>query len=198
MADPKNDKGDAWTVGADPDVLTAEDTCTADEIEQSVRAFLLGDINLAQLEGFMAEDLYAVADTGYQFYQEGKYEEALSLFRGLLNYNPNDPYFWGMLGAIYQRKNNPEEAIWHYRQATDLYPEDVSSWANMGEMMIQESGRLKGKGEEERAAELFQEAVAALQKAIELDPEGENPSSLRARGVVAAAVGILQTEKKAS
>ncbi|MCA9728833.1 MAG: tetratricopeptide repeat protein, partial [Candidatus Eisenbacteria bacterium] len=133
------------------DILNENDTCTVADIEESVKAFLLGDITLAQLEGVSAEDIYAVADMGYDLFEAGKIEEARKIFEGLNTYNPMDSYFHSVLGSIYQREERFEDAARHYKSAVELYPEDVSSWTNLGETMLRWCGKQSQAGEIEAA-----------------------------------------------
>lgn len=70
------------------------------EIEAAVVGFLTGDLTLAQIEGPTAEDLYQVADLGYDLAAEGKLEDARGIPEGLYCYNPFDAYFHAALGSM--------------------------------------------------------------------------------------------------
>jgi len=179
----------------DADLDVAELTCSPDEIEEAVQGFLLGDLTLAQVEGYEADDLYAIADMGYDMYEEGRYDDALKIFQGLNALNHLDPYFHNMLGALYEMKGNLDKAISHLYASVTLYPDDVHSWASVGELMLERSARYQVEGNAEEAAEVFNGAVEALGKAIELDPKGENPASLRARTLVTVAAESIRARQ---
>ncbi len=179
--------------------ISDDDACSVEEIEESIKGFLLGDLTLAQLEGLSAEDLYGIADMGYDLLEEGKVDEARKVFEGLNVYNPFDPYFHSILGSIYQRLGESDMALRHYESAVELYPEDVNSWTNAGEIMLEKSAELMQAEKTREAAEtLFKEAIHCLDQSIKLDPEGENPSSLRARALVGVIAGTIEAKKKAS
>jgi len=179
-------------------VLSEEDCCTVEDIEEAVSGFLVGDITLAQLEGISAEEMYSIADTGYDLFEAGKLEDAKKIFEGLACYNPMDAYFHSVLGSIYQKEENFEEATKQYRGAVELYPEDISSWTNLGETLFVWAGRLQTAGDTEKAVEAFEASVVALTQAIERAPQDEeNDSALRARALVSVATSIYE-ERQAS
>ena len=181
------------------EVLNENDTCTTEDIEEAIKGFILGDLTLAQLEGISAEDIYAVADMGYDLFEEGKIEEAKKIFEGLYTYNPMDPYFHAVLGSIYQRQSNFAEAASHYATAVELYPEDVTAWTNLGETQLQWAAALQQDGEVERAAEAFTIAVEALTQAVERTDDVEaNDSALRARALISVAANIYEARQAAS
>lgn len=178
------------------DVLNENDTCTVEDIEEAVKGFILGDLTLAQLEGISAEDIYAVADIGYDLFEEGKLEDAKKIFEGLYTYNPMDPYFHTVLGSIYQRESNFAEAASHYATAVELHPEDVTSWTNLGETQLQWAAALQGEGDTERAAEAFSTAVEALTQAVQRTDDAEtNDSALRARALINVAATIYEARQ---
>ncbi|HJL40147.1 MAG TPA: hypothetical protein RMG48_02505 [Myxococcales bacterium LLY-WYZ-16_1] len=146
--------------------------------EENFKKFLLGKITWAQLEGMTMEQAYAIAEFGYTMYQQGRYKDARTLFEGLVIGNPYDPYFHAMLGAIYTRMDMPEEAAQEFSIAIELDPEDINSFVNRGELLLQH-------GE-------FEHAMEDLKAAINLDPEGKNPASLRARALAAATAAAIK------
>lgn len=181
------------------EVLNENDTCSVEDIEEALKGFILGDLTLAQLEGISAEDIYAVADMGYDLFEEGKIEDARKIFEGLYTYNPMDPYFHSVLGSIYQRQSQFAEAARHYVSAVQLYPEDVTTWTNLGETQLQWAAELQQNGDAERAAEAFTGAVEALTQAVERTDAAEpNDSALRARALISVAAGIYEARQAAN
>ncbi len=165
----------------DDRLITERDTCDQDDILESVKAFLLGDLTLAQLEGVTADQLYSMADIGYDYLMEGRTEVARRIFEGLNGYNPMDPYFHSVLGSIYQRTGDHDRAILHYESAVQLYPHEIIWWTNLGETLLVKGNLLRHAGKSDEASALLARAREALQKAMRLDPAGRNPSALRAR-----------------
>lgn len=190
---------DGAVVDEDGDVLLSdEDTCSEADIEEAVGAFMLGDITLAQLEGISADEIYAIADLGYDLFEEGKLEDAQKIFEGLNSYNPMDAYFHNVLGSISQKKQEWEQAVGYFNAASQLYSEDVSTWTNLGECLFQWAAALSETGESERAAQAVESAVTSLGRAIELDPEVKSGSALRARALVSAISGVVESAHRAS
>lgn len=181
---------------AGPEV-TDGDACSIEEIEEAIKGFLLGDLTLAQLEGLTAEDLYGMADVGYDLLEEGRLEDARKIFEGLNVYNPFDPYFHSVLASIYQKQDMPDEALRHYESAVELFPEDIHSWTNAGELMLELSAKYADENEDV-SQKLFHEALCALERAVELDPAGENAASLRARALIGVVVSAFEARRKAS
>jgi len=179
---------DSWT----EDLLTDEDTCTEAEILEAFQGFLEGDLTLAQLEGFSAEDLYQVADMGYDLLSEGRLEDAKKIFEGLYCYNPFDAYFHTALGSIYHRMDELDSAYEHYLSAVELYDEDVQTWTNLGEVALEQSTRLIAEARNEEAEEAFVTAAEAFGRAIGLDPEAQQDAGRRAHALVHLTVGAMQ------
>lgn len=171
------------------DYLTEADTCTEKDIYEAVQGFLTGDLTLAQLEGMSAEDLYQVADLGYDLMMEGRLDEARKIFEGLYCYNPFDSYFHMALGSIFQRFGMLEESFNHYESAVQLYEEDVVGWTNLGEVALELATSLVSS-DPAAAGCRFAQAVEALGRAIALDAEGKHPSGLRARALIAATASV--------
>lgn len=145
---------------------------------ENFKKFLFGKITWAQLEGMTMEQAYSIAEFGYTMYQQGRYKDARTLFEGLVIGNPYDPYFHAMLGAIYTKLDLHEEAAQEFSIAIELDPEDINSYVNRGELLLQH-------GE-------FEAAMEDLKAAIDLDPKGENPASLRARALAAATAAVIK------
>lgn len=161
---------------------TLTDTFSPDRVE----AFIMGEATLGQLYGITIEEAYSVAELGYTLFEQGRVKEAQTVFQGLIISNPYDGYFHGVLGSIYQKQGLSDGAIEEYSIAIGLDPASVESYVNRGELLMQ-----KGN---------FEQAAADFKKAIEMDPDGSNPSVNRARAlasVTAAALGATLNQGKA-
>jgi Flp pilus assembly protein TadD len=147
-------------------------------VPERVEQWLKGEMTLAQLEGLDEDTVYEMADMGYSLFEAGRLGDAQALFEGLEVYNPCDPYFHQMLGAIYQRQNQAELARSQYETALQIEPDNIETLTNLGEVMIE-----LGKPVE---------AAPHLQKAVELDDGAGNPSALRAAGLASVLVEVAQ------
>ena len=97
-------KGELEFVAKEP---TLEDTFTID----TALDFLHGKRTWADLTGMSLDEAFALAQFGYDFYKEARFEEARIMYEGLVITNPYEPYFHGMLGVIYRRLDRPEDAV---------------------------------------------------------------------------------------
>ena len=153
---------------------TLLDTFSPDRVEK----FIMGELTLGQLYGITIEEAYSIAEMGYTMMEQGRLKNAQTVFEGLIISNPYDGYFHAVLGAIYQKQNMVDGAIEEYTLALGLDPANVEAYVNRGELLI-------AKGN-------FVQAAGDFKKAIDLDPDAENPAANRARArasVVAAALG---------
>lgn len=146
--------------------------------EERIKQFVMGEITWAQLEGISMEQAYAFASLAYTMFEQGKYAEAQKIFEGLVISNPYDGYFHAMLGSIYARQEMHEEAVVEFTISAELEPGNIQVYVNRAEILLQH-------GE-------FEYAMEDLKAAIDLDPEGQDPSGLRARALAAATAGLIE------
>jgi tetratricopeptide (TPR) repeat protein len=95
--------------------------------------------------------------SAFENYKKGNLREAESLYRKILNKQPNNPDILHMLGLILCQFANYDLAIPYIRKALQFRPANVAGvYCNLGIA-------LQGKG-------LLDEAITSYQKAIELNP----------------------------
>ncbi|MHC4393668.1 MAG: tetratricopeptide repeat protein [Planctomycetota bacterium] len=153
---------------------TAETTTEeqlSDKLQADIDKVIAGDKTYAEVLGFTGEYLYQIAGMGYKLLQEGNYDDAEGIFRGLVRLNPKDPNLHMWLGSTLHRRGQVAEAIKSYSNALGLEPENATCLANRGELMIVEG--------------LAEDGTKDLMQAIELDPEGKEPATVRARAILA-------------
>ncbi len=172
----KLEKGDVTLPQAKPGEI--EELWTAKNFER----FVLGEITWAQLQGMTMDEAYNIAEYGYGLYQEGKYHDARTVFEGLVICNPYDAYFHNMLGAVYQQLDMKDEAAEEYTIALELDPEHLHAYVNRGELLLQNGD--------------FDKALDDLKRAIEMDPDGRDPASLRARALAMATANAIEALQK--
>ncbi|MGV9171582.1 MAG: tetratricopeptide repeat protein [Promethearchaeia archaeon] len=90
-----------------------------------------------------------------RLFTEGKYNDAISLLKEVLEEEPDNIIFWNYLGKIYVKTERFDDAIEAYRTALEINPKSYSSWQNLGSAFY-EKGDLK-------------HAVVALKKSFSLD-----------------------------
>lgn len=134
---------------------------------QKIQDFINGHIGWADLFNFTPEMLFQLAEFGYTQFQNGRYEDAERVFKTLTILDWNNNYYHSMMGSILQRQKRYGEAIAEYTQAIELSAEDAVSLTHRGEIYLQHG--------------LLKEAREDFERAILLDPEGENRWANRAR-----------------
>lgn len=152
---------------------TLADTFSPDRVEK----FVMGELTLGQLYGITIEEAYSIAELGYTFMEQGRLNEAQTVFQGLVISNPYDAYFHTVLGSIYQKQENIDGALEEYSIAIGLDPANMEAYVNRGELLIR-----KGN---------FEYAAADFKNAIQLDPDGQSPSANRARALASVTAAAL-------
>lgn len=137
--------------------------------------WLEGRASLGAAGGWTAEEMRLVADIGYALAEQGRYEEAVTIFEGLAVLAPATAYFQSALGALWLRKGEPERALEHLEAALAADPTDVTARVNCGEAAMQ-------FGDREAAR---RHLLAALEQGPRTPPEGSAPALVRARALLA-------------
>jgi tetratricopeptide (TPR) repeat protein len=126
----------------------------------------------AEVLGVSDTQIQALAALGYNAYQQGKLDDAETLFRGVVALQDSSYLGHAGLGAIALAKRPPDldTAFTHLSRAAELNPNDASVQANLGEVLLRQ-----GKVEE---------AKKHLEAAFKLDPGHNDPGANRARAIV--------------
>ena len=141
---------------------------TMDEIQ----AALDGNIPFSQLLGTWEGTARFLALIGAQSFDQGRYEDARSMFQGAASLESTHYSGHAGLGALALMEDDLEGARTHLLRAYSLHPQDASLCANLGEVFLR-------SGETEQAARFLKEASA-------LDPESSGRYGTRARGMLRA------------
>lgn len=91
-------------------------------------------------------------ELGVQFYQSGKYDEAVLAFQELLSVKPDFAEAYYNIGMAYLRKGALDNAVSQMAKAIELKPDFLQAYFGLGQIYIE-------KGEKEKATEVFQQAV---------------------------------------
>jgi tetratricopeptide (TPR) repeat protein len=173
---PPNEKPPA------PDADWAQKLYTPDRI----KAHAEGKITTSELHMVTWYELLDIANRAFAYFNEGKYKEAGTLFRGLVTLEPKEAYYRMGLGAVYLAEDHLEAAKTLFDQAIELNPKELAAYRNRGETQL----RL---GQVMDAALDFQRA---LELAKELDPKGTDAEVQaqvqQARMLAAAALETIE------
>jgi len=126
----------------------------------------------ATVLGISESQVQALAALGYLQYQQGKFDRAEKLFRGVIALNNTSYLGYAGLGTVALAKNPPDlaTAYQNLSKAAQLNANDATVQANLGEVLLRQ-----GKTEE---------AKKSLEKAFQLDPGHNDPGANRARAIV--------------
>jgi Flp pilus assembly protein TadD len=146
---------------------------------ERTQAFMLGQITLGDLEGVSKQEQYQIAEVGYSYLTSSKLDKAKVVFEGLVALDPYDAYFHTALGSIAQQSGDDAEAEARYSRALEINPFSPAALANRGEIRLM-SGRLLDGAQD-------------LLRAVEEDPNGREPATIRARATLQAVRDQLQS-----
>lgn len=132
--------------------------------------------------GLSQEQVQAFAALGFASYQQGRVEEAREIFEGVIALDSTSYYGWAGLGAIELSEDNLDAAESSLLAASNRYGEDPTVLSNLGEVYLR-------KGDAEKATEY-------LEKALKLDPKGEDPGANRARAILQGMMLVLDELEK--
>ncbi len=134
---------------------------------KKIRDFMDGKMSWAELFNFTPEMLFQMAEFGFTQFKVGRYADAERVFKVLTVLDWNNAYYHSVMGSVLQRQRRYGEAIAEYSQALELDARDLTSLTNRGEICLQHG--------------LITEAREDFEKAITLDPEGNDRFANRSR-----------------
>ena len=148
--------------------------------QRAMEKLATGQTTLAETVGLSREQLYEIAQQGYQLLNSGKLEEARQIYAGLVAANPFDSVFHCHLGAVYWRMGDLEKAFEEYDASLRFNIANVDALAGRGELYLTKGDAKKG--------------IADLRTALENDPEGKHPATIRARGLLLSLRNAAQNQ----
>ncbi|RUT10010.1 hypothetical protein DSM106972_005050 [Dulcicalothrix desertica PCC 7102] len=110
-------------------------------------------MNTTNIPEYNIESLIQIA---MQNHKSNQLDEAESIYKEILQKQPNSTKIWFALGNLYQVQGLLPEAEKAYRQAVSLQPDAVSIYNNLGYTLQQQSK--------------YDEAISCYRKALELQP----------------------------
>jgi tetratricopeptide (TPR) repeat protein len=124
------------------------------------------------------QDLSIIAGMAAALYKDGKVENSLRLLEGLRCLRPDKAEYWSASGAALTRLERYDDALPILSVALKMNSKDTASLVNRGECYL-------AIAENEKAAKDFE-------KAIDLDPQEQDPAANRARQLVFAMYAFFQ------
>lgn len=139
-----------------------------------VEDWLEGRASLGAAGAWTAEEMRLVADIGYALAEQGRHDEAITVFEGLSALAPATAYFHSALGALWLRKGDPGRAVEHLEAALGADPTDVTALVNRGEAAMQLGDRDAAR----------QHLLAALELGPREPHPTDAPAVVRARALL--------------
>lgn len=137
-----------------------------------------GELTLRDFHAISGPEMLQMALIGFRMYEQGRYSEARTIFSGLIQLEPNEPYYYTALGAVFLAEEELEQARQYFDIAIALNSKEVAPLVNRGEVNLREGKIL--------------EAAEDFAKAVQLDPEFKDPLTQRARVLAAAALEMIE------
>lgn len=105
---------------------------------ERIAALEAGKITLRQYHALSSDDMERFLDIGFRFYEQGKYNEARSIFSGLIALDPWIGYSYVALGVVFLAEENMEKAREHFDLAISVNPKEMTAYLNRGELSLRE------------------------------------------------------------
>lgn len=123
-------------------------------MENIAAEWLRGRASLGAAGGWTAEEMRLVADVGYALAEQGRADEAITIFEGLAALAPATSYFQSSLGALWLRKGDPQRAVEYLDAALASDPTDLNALTNRGEALLQLGEREAARRDLQRVAQV--------------------------------------------
>jgi type III secretion system low calcium response chaperone LcrH/SycD len=120
---------------SDKNIFSVDKSEKIISVEELVKGIQEG-YSIAAAMGLSKEKLEAIYATGYQFFNQGKYEKAMKLFGFLLIHEQSDRRFFIAFGTCLQMLNAPDEAIKYLGIASIWEPSDPGPAVQIAECLL--------------------------------------------------------------
>src|SRR6476660_4043826 len=119
--------------------MATQDAILADAAKRIIAGEEMGEVL-----GVSDTQLKAIAALGYNKYEQGRLEDAETMFRGVAALDTKSYFGYAGLGTIALAKRPPdlETAFTNLSKAAELKPDDATIQANLGEVLLRQ-GKLE-------------------------------------------------------
>jgi predicted Zn-dependent protease len=130
------------------------------------------------VDAWTPEEIYLVAESGYELYLEGKIDEAMAIFEGLLVIDPGSYYCRDAMAAISLSLDRPEDAARHASELLKLAPTNSNALARRCEAYLQ-LGRMDAAMRDLEALARHRTRGQHAQMQLRIAAAGRGSSSLK-------------------
>ncbi len=129
-------------------------------------------------------EMRGMVNVAYFLYEQGHYEDAIKIFKGLVAIDPKKAYLRTALGAICLCQHKFDEALRHCNDALNIDSNENAALVNRAEIYI-------------RRGQLV-EAEKDLEAFLGLDVDKKSPMAIRAKALAASIKRRLEQKKVTS
>ena len=114
-------------------------------LEEVLPQWAEGKATLKDIKGYTEHELYAIAHMSYFYLNQGKVDEAKTLFEGLVALDPMNGYYYRALGVIFYKLGESERALRQFGYAIRVAPKTPHAYVNRAEVNLA-LGRVQRRG----------------------------------------------------
>ena len=105
-------------------------------LEEILPQWAEGKATLKDIKGYTEHELYAIAHMAYFYLNQGKVDEAKTLFEGLVALDPMNGYYYRALGVIFCKLGESERSLRQLGYAVRLAPKLPDAFVNRSEVNL--------------------------------------------------------------
>lgn len=105
-------------------------------LEEVLPQWAEGKATLKDIKGYTEHELYAIAHMAYFYLNQGKVDEAKTLFEGLVALDPMNGYYYRALGVIFYKLGESERALRQFGYAIRVAPKTPHAYVNRAEVNL--------------------------------------------------------------
>lgn len=122
--------------------------------ENAMQKWLNGQISLGTAASWDKDEIRIISEIAYSLAQQGRNQESILLFEGLLAIAPATAYFQSALGALHLRTGDFVRAIEHFDAALNIESNDIVALVNRAEAHIKAGKVAEARQDLEKAVDL--------------------------------------------
>jgi Flp pilus assembly protein TadD len=138
--------------------------------ENAIQKWLNGQMSLGAAAKWDKDEIRIISEVAYSLAQQGRSQESIVLFEGLLAIAPATAYFQSALGALHLRNGNYAHAVGRFNAALNIEPNDLVALVNRGESFIKLGKITEARRDLEKAVEI---ATRRPQRQLDVNDETE-------------------------
>lgn len=135
------------------------------ENNETLQKWIDGKMSLGTAAAWEKDEIRLISEIAYTLSNQGRNQEAIVLFEGLLAIAPATAYFQSALGALYLREGDFFKAFNYLNSSLKIEPDDIVSLINRGEASLRKGNNAAARQD--------------LEKALETSPEQPNNAEMK-------------------